>query len=177
MILRTGYIKAIELLREASTPMGFVASVQEHDNYKRIWTRDGVVNGLAALMSSEADLIQTFRATLETIFDHQHPTGFMPSNVAMDGSISYGGTVGRADNPSWAVIGLCQYALITQDDSLLQKYRRQVEKCFSVMDAWEFNGKHLLYVPQSGDWADEYIQHGYVLFDQLLRVWALRSGR
>jgi len=42
------------------------------------------------------------------------------------------------------------------------------------MDAWEFNGKHLIYVPQSGDWADEYIQHGYILFDQLLRLWALK---
>jgi len=174
MINETGYLKAIELLRQASTSMGFVASVQEHDNYKRIWTRDGVVNGLAALMSGENDLIQTFRANIETIFDHQHPTGFTPSNVAMDGSISYGGTVGRADNPSWAVIGLCQYASVTRDDSLSGKYENQVAKCFSLMDAWEFNGKHLLYIPQSGDWADEYIQHGYVLFDQLLRVWALR---
>jgi hypothetical protein len=42
-----------------------------------------------------------------------------------------------------------------------------------VLDAWEFNGKHLVYVPQSGDWADEYVQHGYVLYDQLLRLWAL----
>ena len=84
MINETGYARAIELLRQASTAKGFVASVQEHDNYKRIWTRDGVVNGLAALMSEEEDLIETFRATIETIFDHQHPVGFMPSNVAMD---------------------------------------------------------------------------------------------
>ena len=122
MISETGYAKAIELLRQASTAKGFVASVQEHDNYKRIWTRDGVVNGMAALMSEEKDLVQTFRATIETIFDHQHPTGFMPSNVAMDGSVSYGGTVGRADNPSWAVIGLCQYTLVTNDTTLAEKY-------------------------------------------------------
>jgi Alkaline and neutral invertase len=174
MVNKTGYSKAIELLRQASTPMGFVASIQEHDNYKRIWTRDGVVNGLAALMSGDEDLIKTFRATIQTIFDYQHETGFIPSNVAMNGSVSYGGTVGRADNPSWAVIGLCQYSHVTGDDVYIEKYRRQVEKCFSVLDAWEFNGKHLIYVPQSGDWADEYIQHGYVLVDQLLRVWALR---
>jgi hypothetical protein len=29
-----------------------------------------------------------------------------------------------------------------------------------------------LYVPLSGNWADEYITDGYVLYDQLLRVWA-----
>jgi len=33
-----------------------------------------------------------------------------------------------------------------------------------------------MYVPQSGDWADEYIQHGYVLYDQLLRLWALEMA-
>lgn len=174
MINETGYKKAIGLLRQSSTPEGFVASIQDHDNYRRIWTRDGVVNGLAALMSGEEDLVQTFRSTLETIFNHQHPSGFMPSNVAMDGNVSYGGTVGRADNPSWAVIGLCQYSLVTKDPVLAEKYEANVSRCFLTMDAWEFNGKHLLYVPQSGDWADEYIQHGYILFDQLLRVCALQ---
>ena len=174
MINETGYARAVGLLRQASTAKGFVASVQEHDNYKRIWTRDGVVNGLAALMSGERELMDTFRATIETIFDHQHPAGFIPSNVALDGSVSYGGTVGRADNPSWAVIGLCQYTLVTNETALAKKYETNVASCLSLMDAWEFNGKHLLYVPQSGDWADEYIQHGYILFDQLLRVWALR---
>ena len=30
-------------------------------------------------------------------------------------------------------------------------------------------------MPLSGNWADEYITDGYVLYDQLLRVWALKS--
>ncbi|MBL7858563.1 MAG: hypothetical protein JNM57_12815 [Cyclobacteriaceae bacterium] len=174
MVNEVGYSKAIELLHQASTPLGFVASVKEHDNYKRIWTRDGVVNGLASLLSGDVTLINTFESTLQTIFEHQHPIGFMPSNVSADGKVSYGGTVGRADNPAWAVIGLCQYALVTNHKSLASRFEKHVEKCFFVMDAWEFNGKHLMYVPQSGDWADEYIQHGYILFDQLLRIWALR---
>ncbi len=170
------YNLSLDLLRMASTPFGFVASVQEHDNYRRIWTRDGTINSLAALLSEDAGLIETARATIETIFKNQHPHGFMPSNVTPSGGVSYGGTVGRADNPSWAVIGLCQYCLLKNDFNLAIRFRREVEKCFSVMDAWEYNGKHLMYVPQSGDWADEYIQHGYVLFNQLLRIWALRSA-
>jgi hypothetical protein len=66
-----------------------------------------------------------------------------------------------------------QYVLATQKDELAQKYFPQINKAFALMDAWEFNGKHLMYVPQSGNWADEYVQHGYILYDQLLRVWAL----
>jgi GH15 family glucan-1,4-alpha-glucosidase len=174
MINESAYGASLALLKQASTGSGFVASVAEHDNYRRIWTRDGTINSLAALLTANADLIRTAKATIETIFTHQHPSGFMPSNVTPNGSVSYGGTVGRADNPSWAVIGLCQYVLFTGDTSLANRFGDSVKACFSVMDAWEYNGKHLIYVPQSGDWADEYIQHGYVLFNQLLRIWALR---
>ncbi|RZK21181.1 MAG: fructofuranosidase/invertase [Pedobacter sp.] len=169
------YQKALNLLQQATTPYGFVAAVQEQDNYKRVWTRDGVITSIAALLSGEASLIDMAKITIQTLFDHQHVSGFMPSNVSpKDGSVSYGGTSGRADNPSWAVIGLCAYTILTDDHSLWNKYQPQVKQCFAVLDSWEFNGKHLIYVPQSGDWADEYIQHGYILFDQLLRLWALK---
>ncbi len=174
MINSIGYLKALALLQRASTPAGFTASIEEHDNNMRIWTRYGVINGLAALVSGEQTLIKTFRNTIQTIFNHQHLAGFIPSNVSIDGGVSYGNTVGRVDNTSWAVVGLCQYVLITRDTNLADQYNTHVNKCLALLEAWEFNGKHLVYVPQSGDWADEYIQHGYILFDQLLRVWALR---
>jgi hypothetical protein len=54
------YDKAIELLHAASTPSGFVAAVQEEDNYRRIWTRDSALCGLAALSTDDAALKQTF---------------------------------------------------------------------------------------------------------------------
>ncbi|NTD99186.1 fructofuranosidase/invertase [Agrobacterium tumefaciens] len=175
MVNEQSYHLALSLLREASTPFGFVAAVQEYDNYKRVWTRDGVITSIAALLSGDQELISTAKATIHTIFSKQHQNGFMPSNVSpLDGAASYGGTSGRADNPSWAVIGLATYSILTNDYTLWEKFSAQSEKCLSVMEAWEFNGKNLIYVPQSGDWADEYIQHGYILFDQLLRIWALR---
>lgn len=166
--------KAIALLYQAAEPSGFVAAVNDHDNYKRVWTRDGVITSIAALLTGDKHLINTSKATIETLFNHQHELGFMPSNVIPGGEASYGGTSGRADNPSWAIIGLCAYTLITGDATLWGKYKTKIEKCFHVLESWEFNGKHLIYVPQSGDWADEYIQHGYILFDQLLRVWAIK---
>lgn len=175
MVDLKAYNQALNLLQQASTPFGFLAAVQDHDNYKRVWTRDGVITSIAALLSGENDLVKTAKATIETLLNNQHINGFMPSNVSPEnGSVSFGGTSGRADNPSWAVIGLCAYTLLTGDKTLWAKYQAQVDRCLSVLDAWEFNGKHLIYVPQSGDWADEYIQHGYILFDQLLRVWALK---
>ncbi|PWS28852.1 hypothetical protein DHW03_03185 [Pedobacter yonginense] len=175
MVNKQSYNQALSLLHQATTPSGFVAAVQEHDNYKRVWIRDGVITSIAALLSGDENLIKTAKATLETLFNHQKGDGCMPSNVSpQDGTVSYGGTSGRADNPSWAVIGLSAYSILTEDRSLWVKYQDEIERCFAVLDTWEFNGKHLIYVPQSGDWADEYLQHGYVLFDQLLRIWALK---
>ena len=168
------YQHAIALLHKVSTPAGFMAAPAEEDNYKRVWARDATICGLAAIVAHDEKLIATFKASLQTLWAKQHDAGFLPSNVeATSGSVSYGGTVGRADTASWCIAGLCIYAKFANDLSFAQSLEAQVAKAFSVMDAWEFNGKHLIYVPQSGDWADEYLQHGYVLFDQLLRLWAL----
>lgn len=169
------YQKSIALLHEVSSPAGFTAAgAAAEDNYCRVWARDSVVCGLAALLTGDDLLIETFKKSLVTIWTHQHPTGFLPSNVDATNKVSYGGTAGRADAPAWAIIGLCMYCKHTHDTAFLETYDAQVKLALNVMDVWEFNGKHLMYVPQSGDWADEYLHHGYVLFDQLLRLWALQ---
>ncbi|MFY7965866.1 MAG: glycoside hydrolase 100 family protein [Chitinophagaceae bacterium] len=175
MINENAYHASISMLQNASTSKGFVAAISSIANYKRIWTRDGAICVIAALLSDNSELIETAKQTIITIFSNQHPNGFMPSNVKLESNeVSYGGTVGRVDNPSWAIIALCLYTNVTKDDSLKLRFSLNVEKSLALLDAWEFNGKHLVYMPQSGDWADEYIHHGYILFNQLLRVWCLK---
>lgn len=172
------YTKAIDLLHQVATPNGFLASAENTTNYKRVWARDGVICGLAALASGDAQLIATFRNTLETLAKHQHPIGTIPSNVLISDSeteVSYGGLAGRVDAVTWFVVGICQYAFYKNDASFVKQYTSEIEKCLSLLQAWEFNNKHLLYTPLSGNWADEYITDGYVLYDQLLRIWALKS--
>lgn len=56
-----------------------------------------------------------------------------------------------------------------------EAYERAIEKVRFLLGAWEFNNRGLLYVPQTGDWADEYIHSGYVLYDQLLYLQAMRE--
>ena len=172
------YSKAVELLQKVSSPEGFLASANNVSNYQRVWARDGVICGLAALASGDKELIETFKKSLETLANNQHKTGTIPSNVMTKGDIvevSYGGLAGRVDAVTWFVIGVCQYAFYTNDIAFVAKFNTHIEKCFALLDAWEFNNKGLLYVPLSGNWADEYITDGYVLYDQLLRVWALKS--
>ena len=168
------HLYAIDLLHKVSTDAGFTAAPVKQDNYYRIWTRDAIVCGIACITTADKKLHNTFKQSLLTIWQHQHPSGFLPGNVTPHTQQpGYGNSAGRTDNTCWGIIGACLYSSVTGDDDFLQSIQPKIEQAFFLLDAWEYNGKHLLYVPQSGDWADEYIQHGYILFDQLLRYWAL----
>ncbi|MBP6757385.1 MAG: fructofuranosidase/invertase [Bacteroidia bacterium] len=172
------YHKAIALLLQVSTKNGFLASAENTSNYQRVWARDGVICGLAALASADKKLIATFKNTLETLADNQHEIGTIPSNVLISEGkteVSYGGLAGRVDAVTWFIIGVCQYAISQNEPEFVVKYKTHIEKALALLNAWEYNNKHLLYVPLSGNWADEYITDGYVLYDQLLRIWALKS--
>jgi len=171
-----GYQKALELLYDCSRKEGFLASPTDNDNYRRIWGRDGVIVGLAALMSAEKDLIDTFRATLETLARNQGPHGEIPSNVdPQNGRVSYGGMAGRIDTDLWFVIGCGEYWKETGDEGFIDQMLPAINKAHFLLGAWEYNNRGLLYVPATGDWADEYIHSGYVLYDQLLYLQALRT--
>ncbi len=171
-----GYEKAIELLQRCNTEHGFLATPTSHDNYRRIWGRDGCIIGLAALMTGDAELEEGCRRTLETLARHQGPHGEIPSNVDPETNrISYGGTAGRVDANLWFVITCAEYWRKTGDDDFLDRMIEPLEKVRFLLGSWEFNTRGLLFIPPTGDWADEYLQSGYVLYDQLLYLQAQKQ--
>lgn len=174
--LDEGYNKALTLLHSCVTPDGFVASPSDHDNYRRIWSRDGSIISLAAILTGDVNLIGTARRTFETLAEYQGPHGEIPSNVDTSTKrISYGGSTGRVDSDLWFVIGCGEYWLATGDDEFLERLQPAIEKVRFLLGAWEFNNRGLIYVPLTGDWADEYLHNGYVLYDQLLYLQAQRT--
>jgi hypothetical protein len=171
-----GYREAVRLLHRCLTDHGFLASPTESANYRRIWGRDGAILALAALLDGDDELVSGARRTLETLAAYQGPHGEIPSNVdPISGRISYGGTTGRVDADLWFVIACAELWQATGDDRFLEGIQPQVEQVRWLLETWEFNTRGLLYVPQTGDWADEYLQHGYVLYDQVLYLQAQRS--
>ncbi len=145
-----------------------------------MWARDGVICGLAGLASGDPDLARGFRATLQTLADHLGPEGQVPSNVQVSASgeteaVSYGGLAGRVDAGPWFVLGVALYARLADDRAFAVQMAPAVNGVLRLLRAWEFNARGLVYVPQSGDWADEYDLHGYLLFDQALRLLALQQ--
>lgn len=171
-----GRERALQVLRACASEDGFLASPNDRANYRRIWGRDGSIVGLAALLSGEDDLIETTRRTLRTLADHQGPHGEIPSNVdPVTGRVSYGGTAGRVDAGLWFAICAAEYWRRTEDDEVIDALLEPLVRLRHLLGAWEFNARGLLYVPPTGDWADEYVQSGYVLYDQLLYLKAQRG--
>ncbi len=182
LVSSMGFDKSLALIRGAVTSAGILASQTEIANYKRIWARDGIVCGLAGLLANDELIVSGLKATLMTLAKAAGPEGQIPSNVRLNETneiehVSYGGVCGRVDTISWFIIGACHYIHFTNDaeksDSLLPK----IETGLKLLRCWEFNSRGLIYVPQSGNWADEMIFHGYILYDQLLRCWALNCYR
>ena len=171
-----GYDQALALLRACATADGFVASTTESHNYRRIWGRDGAIMSLAALLSGDPELTGTARKTFATLAAYQGPHGEIPSNVdTVSERISYGGTTGRVDTDLWFLIGCGEYWRKTGDDNFLENLLPTIERVCFLLGAWEFNSRGLIYVPLTGDWADEYLHNGYVLYDQLLYLQAQRT--
>lgn len=174
--LAEGYDRALSLLHECVTPEGFVATTSARSNYHRIWGRDGVIISLAALLANDEELVHAARKTFETLARHHGPHGEIPSNVdPASGRISYGGTTGRVDTDLWFIIGCGEYWCATGDEAFLEEMLPTLEKVRFLLGAWEYNNRGLIYVPLTGDWADEYLHNGYVLYDQLLYLQAQRT--
>src|SRR5260370_3952574 len=171
------YQRSLDLLGSCLSPSGFVASPTTVDNYARVWARDGVITGLAALASGDTSLIAGMQQTLTTLAQHQGPHGEIPSNVTVDGTqVSYGRLAGRVDAMLWYVIGVCTYIRYTGDAHYKEFAGLSVDRALFLAGCWEYNNRGLIYTPISGNWADEYIQQGYVLSDQLLYEIALSNA-
>jgi len=168
--------EAKKILKRCCSKDGFLASSVNEDNYKRVFSRDGIIIGLSTLLLNDKELINMFKTTLVTLAKYQNKNGAIPSNVDVENKkVSFGRNVGRVDATLWFVIGAGQYIKNTKDKEFAKKHIRIIRKCMSILKSWEFNDKGFIYVPQGGDWADEYINEGYVLYDQLLYYQALRE--
>ena len=170
------YDDARVLLQTLSGPHGIRASSSSSANYASVFTRDAVMAGIAGILIDDLTVSISLARTLEQLRTFQGSEGQIPSNYLMDGvrppRVSFGSLVPRLDAPLWYLIGVAIGSRAGVLDA--RPYRDSIRAVVRLLDALEYNGRHLIYVPVGGDWADEYIYEGYVLHDQVLRAWALR---
>ena len=167
--------KAVKLLQKASTPWGIKASNVNIDNYGAIFTRDAVMSGIAGLMLQDSIIIAGLANTLHNLRLLQGRQGQIASNYTVqDGvvnNVSYGTMSPKIDACTCYLIGV---SLMIKEKSIDRNvYEQSVVKTIDLLEGIEYNGKGLMYIPKGGNWADEYVFEGYILYDQILRSWAL----
>jgi hypothetical protein len=168
--------RAWQVLEGCITGEGILASPANHDNYRRVWARDSMIAGIAGLLGNNSSVIEAMVQSVITLQKHQAANGQIPSNVGIDApqTVSFGSLAGRVDATTWWVIGACLLISNQKESVLKQALAQPIAKAFQVLKDWEMNGRGFIYTPLGGNWADEYISEGYNLYDQCLRLWALR---
>ncbi|MEG2078765.1 glycoside hydrolase 100 family protein [Chryseobacterium sp.] len=167
--------EALNVIEKAISDQGILASSEKKDNYARVWSRDSMMTGIAGILIKNQIIVDALKKSIQTLVDHQANNGQIPSNV-FGNKASYGTLVGRTDATIWWVIGACEYILYTKDKDLKENLKYKIDKALSCLKTWEFNQRGLLYSPLGGNWADEYVTSGYVLYDNVLRYWAFKNA-
>lgn len=169
--------ESIALLRALCTPHGIKASRSTTANYEAVFARDAIMAGLAGVATGDAHVITGFLRTLEQLRDRQGPQGQIASNVRIaangEAHVSFGTLAPRFDSATWFLYGVAVACRTGQ--ATFTEYADAVTRTIALLDGIEYNGRHLLYVPAGGNWADEYPFDGYILYDQILRAMALQE--
>lgn len=164
---------SLAILQKATINEGIKASCANTTNYSSVFTRDAVMSGIAGLMYGDVVVIEGLRSTINMLHKTKGSQGQIASNYKIaDGEvdkISFGTLSPKIDSATWYLIAIG--LLMDRGFDYDIEY---VKSTVDLLEALEYNGKDLIYIPQGGNWADEYPYEGYILYDQILRCWALQ---
>lgn len=176
-LLSLGYLKAIEAVRRNITPKGFSAcSLDDNEvfgtdvNYRSVWARDGALTLIWTLDLNDEAVRACQAQTLRTLFSHQSPTGQIPANVRIDtDEPEYAGVGGIAsiDSGLWLIIAMWRYASETNDWSIVEEFRPQLQRAMDWLGAHDSNNCGMLEIPEAGDWTDLFARSYHVLYDEV----------
>ncbi len=157
----------MRVLHRCVTPYGFRAS-GVLPGYPQIWARDSVITSLGAALTGDSALLAAFRASLDTLGQHQSPLGLVPLNVHPEtGEISTE-NAGAVDANLWYILGHYYHYLLTQDLGYLRSVWPGIAQALLWLRYQDMNECGLLEVPEAGDWMDLLAVRYNVLYDNVL---------
>jgi len=180
-ICKEAYSRSIDLIASlVAGPeyehLGFFASSTEKDNYKRLFTRDVFWIIMASILSEDEGLLKACRDSIRKLSRYQREDGAIPSNVSLGGKASYGIINPRIDPTTLFIIGCIRFAKRHPGKGIIDDHFGSIRKAVRYLETHCEDKKHgLLYIPRAGNWADEYLQQGFVLYDEVLWYMAIRE--
>jgi glycogen debranching enzyme len=173
-LIEQGYQQAINVCQHCAKPTGFFASGLP-EGYQGLWARDSMITSLGACLV-ETKFKETFKKSLELLSKHQSDLGQIPNAVGdynLDRKSRV--TFNTIDSTLWYLIGHYAYSQAYKDETLLKKYKNNIEKAFLWLSYQDPNEDKLLVQQPTMDWQDAFPhKYGRVINTQALYYAALK---
>lgn len=166
--------KAIIVLKHCARPTGFYASGLP-GGYEATWARDSMVSSLGASLVCETRFRTPFHKSLELLSKHQSALGQIPNavgsyNIDRKSDVTFN----SIDSSLWYLIGHQVYAKAYGDQSLLKKFKSNIEKALLWLQYQDPNEDKLLAQQPTMDWQDAFPhKYGHAINTQALYYGAL----
>jgi len=173
-LIEQGYQQAINVCQHCAKPTGFFASGLP-EGYQGLWARDSMITSLGACLV-ETKFKETFKKSLELLSKHQSDLGQIPNAVGdynLDRKSRI--TFNTIDSTLWYLIGHYAYSQAYKDETLLKKYKNNIEKALLWLSYQDPNEDKLLVQQPTMDWQDAFPhKYGRVINTQALYYVALK---
>jgi glycogen debranching enzyme len=174
-LLQECYCRALDLLRENSSPAGILACRRTEKSagrhYTSIFGRDASICALGMLASGEPDLVWNARAGLETLARHQAPNGQIAKYVKPEsGEVDFWYT-GCIDATLWWLIAIRFFDTLNPGEQLALELAQRTAAANRWLECQEHQIWYLLQQNEASDWADIMPRSGFVLYSNALWFW------
>lgn len=168
--------RAIALLRANLTPAGVLAAAPtaraEARGYTAIFGRDAAITALGMVVSGDRALERGAIAGLATLAAHQAPNGQIPKFVAPARREADFWYLGCIDATLWWLVAVTlvdqSYAARGRRAGLGRRFRREIARAITWLQAQEHQRFFLLQQNEASDWADIMPRSGFVLYTNAL---------
>ena len=107
-IIKEAYEKAIQVVKECSTPHGLFASAGKK-GYNAVWARDSIITFLGASLIKDDKLKETFKQSLIILANNQSKLGQIPNCVDKYSERKPHVDYQSIDSTLWFIIGEYAY--------------------------------------------------------------------
>lgn len=167
-MVEEAHARAKVVLDRCSTPGGIFASPVQ---YNAVYARDALIASLGGLISGEERFVRQWLKSMDTLMDHQSPSGQIPNCVdtfvpSRPRLVAFG----AADASLWFVLTLA-YA-----DRLIgphPQFQYAAERALFWLKYQDAHEEGLLEQEEATDWMDIIANRGHVLYTNVLYFAAL----
>ncbi|HTZ41944.1 MAG TPA: glycoside hydrolase 100 family protein [Candidatus Omnitrophota bacterium] len=166
------YDKAAEVLEKCATPHGFFAAFPGYD---MVFARDSVIMSFGVPFVKNEKLKEAYRNSLVTLAWNQSAKGQIPNAVDKFSGRKPHVDYMSIDSSLWFIIGHYYYMKKFHDNSLFNKYKKNIDKAFDWLACQDAGEDSMPEQLPTTDWQDAFPhRYGHTINTQALYYFALR---